>query len=97
MSARRRLAGSDGDLRERQCAAGNRNCGACGDRHRTARLAGHRLLQRPKVGGGRQYLQRALGRFLAVQSHCTAQRGSEAAGRRVAIDAKLAVQRSGSR
>ena len=84
MPVRRRLAGSDGNLRKRQCAAGDRNCGARGDRHRGARLAGHRLLQRLKVGDRRQYLERALegalGRFLAVQPHRTAHRGSEAAG-----------------
>ena len=100
-TVRRRLAGSDGDLCERQRAAGNRNCGARRDRHRVAGLAGHRLLQRLKVGGGRQYLERTLerafGRFVAVQSHRTTHRGGEAAGRRLAIDAKLAVQRSGSR
>ena len=94
---RRRLAGGDGNLRERQRGAGNRNRRARGDRHRIARLAGHCLLQRPKVGGGCQYLERTRRRFLAVQPRRTAHRSSKTAGRCLAVDAKLAVQRSDCR
>jgi len=55
------------------------------------------LLQRPKVGGGRQYLERTRRSFRAVRPQSTTRRSSETACRRLAVDTKLAVQRPNGR
>ena len=75
--------------------AGDSDVRACGERDSGAGLAGHGAVQRPQVGGGRFHLQAAGRRVVAARMQHPLDRHREAAGRGQAIDANIAVERSG--